>query len=311
MSEKQRNENDDARKYDGDKLRFDLIPPEALEALAAVYTMGAGKYDDRNWEKGLSWSRVFAAVQRHLWSFWKGEDEDPESGLLHLAHAAWGCFALIHHSLLRRNKDDRPVKVTEREHDRLLKKRLEGLGFYGPAKNHGKTAALQEEADTLGVGLGYHIAAKYNPGYFWLGKFDPRADARLVYISHPFASNPDQNKEAVGNIAWKISNWHPPGGRGFYVPVVPHTAIGAWLSDDERDLAMLLCLALVSICREFWLCGPRLSEGMAIELMAAAWWDIPVYTHEANFEEEDRLGADLIHDDARRVRGHGHRKLEW
>ena len=41
-------------KNDGGKLRYDLIPPRALEALAYVYTIGAAKYSDRNWEKGIS-----------------------------------------------------------------------------------------------------------------------------------------------------------------------------------------------------------------------------------------------------------------
>lgn len=84
-----------ARKDDWIKLRYDLIPPEALEELAQVYTMGAHKYADRNWEKGLNYGRIFAAIMRHLWAFWRGETLDKESGIHHAAHAAWGCFALI------------------------------------------------------------------------------------------------------------------------------------------------------------------------------------------------------------------------
>lgn len=97
----------DARKDDQDKIRFDLIPPGPLQDLAAIYTMGAKKYADRNWEKGLSWGRVFGAVMRHLWAFWKGEDNDPESGLPHLAHAAWGCFALLEYRQTHPEMDDR------------------------------------------------------------------------------------------------------------------------------------------------------------------------------------------------------------
>lgn len=97
-------------KYDSDKLRYDLIPPDALEFLARVYTMGAKKYADRNWEKGISYSRIFGAIMRHLWAFWKGESIDTESGLPHPAHAAWGCFALMHYMLHNADKDDRPRK---------------------------------------------------------------------------------------------------------------------------------------------------------------------------------------------------------
>lgn len=82
-------------KFDTNKLRFDLIPPRALEELAAVYTFGASKYADRNWEKGIKFGRIFAAIMRHLWKGWRGSEKDEETGLSHYAHAAWGCFTLF------------------------------------------------------------------------------------------------------------------------------------------------------------------------------------------------------------------------
>src|SRR3990172_7443049 len=81
-------------KYDGDKLHYNLIPPELLEELAKVLTYGANKYAPRNWEKGISRDRLFAALQRHLWSYWGGERVDVESGLDHLSHAAC-CIAFL------------------------------------------------------------------------------------------------------------------------------------------------------------------------------------------------------------------------
>lgn len=98
-----------ARKDDEGKLRFDLIPPGALKELAAVYTVGASKYGDRNWEQGLAWGRVFAAIQRHLWAFWGGEDLDPDDGLSHLAHAAWGCLTLMEYAQTHPEMDERSV----------------------------------------------------------------------------------------------------------------------------------------------------------------------------------------------------------
>jgi hypothetical protein len=94
-------------KFDTGKARYDLIPSTPLELLAQVYTMGAVKYADRNWEKGISWGRVFSAVMRHLWAFWRGENIDKESGLPHTVHAAWGCFALTEYLHTRREFDDR------------------------------------------------------------------------------------------------------------------------------------------------------------------------------------------------------------
>ncbi len=98
----------EARKYDDGKARFDLIPAIPLQTLAEVYTFGAKKYADRNWEGGIKWGRVFAAICRHLWAYWRGEDVDKESGMTHLAHAAWGCFTLMEFQRTHKELDDRP-----------------------------------------------------------------------------------------------------------------------------------------------------------------------------------------------------------
>lgn len=98
-------------KADEGKLRFDLIPPEVEEAIAEIYTKGANKYGERNWEKGLKYMRVYAAVRRHLTSWVKGEDIDPESGEPHLAHAAANLqFLLAFHLRGREDLDDRSAK---------------------------------------------------------------------------------------------------------------------------------------------------------------------------------------------------------
>lgn len=97
-------------KHDGEKPRFDLIPTEAEEALAAVLTFGAQKYEDRNWEKGLKWSRVYGAARRHLNAFWKGDDIDSESGMPHLWHALCCVAFLVTYDQTRKDFDDRPSR---------------------------------------------------------------------------------------------------------------------------------------------------------------------------------------------------------
>jgi len=98
-------------KKDGGKPRWDLLPPAALGRLVEVYTYGITKgYPDRNWEKGMAWSRLFAALMRHAWAFWGGEDLDPESGLPHMAHAAWNALALLEYQVLTKGEDDRPYQ---------------------------------------------------------------------------------------------------------------------------------------------------------------------------------------------------------
>lgn len=85
----------DDRKYDEGKLRLDLIPPEVIRALGEVLTYGAGKYGDRNWEKGISEDRLYAALQRHLLAWREGKANDEESGLSSLAHALCNLAMLV------------------------------------------------------------------------------------------------------------------------------------------------------------------------------------------------------------------------
>jgi len=83
------------------------MPPRALDSVVEILTYGAAKYADRDWEKGIEWGRLFGAAQRHLWSFWRGEDIDPESGLPHLSHAACNILMLIEYYFLHNGTDDR------------------------------------------------------------------------------------------------------------------------------------------------------------------------------------------------------------
>ena len=75
-------------KNDAGKLRYDLIPARPLKDIVTVFTLGLNKYPERNFEKGMLWSRPFAALMRHSWAWWAGESKDPETGISHLAHAA-------------------------------------------------------------------------------------------------------------------------------------------------------------------------------------------------------------------------------
>lgn len=80
--------NGEALKYDTNKNPLELLPVEALEAVGEILRHGAYKYEPRNWEKGMKWSRLYGAALRHLFAWWRGEKNDPDSGLSHLAHAA-------------------------------------------------------------------------------------------------------------------------------------------------------------------------------------------------------------------------------
>ena len=81
-------------KFDTNKVRLELLPPELLEGVGEVLTFGAEKYADRNWELGMDWSRPYAALLRHMLAWWSGEDTDPETGMSHLCHAGC-CIAFL------------------------------------------------------------------------------------------------------------------------------------------------------------------------------------------------------------------------
>ena len=109
LSETQGGRKDDGRESGNLKLRYDLLPVKAIREVVKVLTFGANKYGDRNWEKGLAWSRPYAALHRHMSSFWEGEDLDSESGIPHIAHAICSLLFLMEYTFTRLEFDDRPI----------------------------------------------------------------------------------------------------------------------------------------------------------------------------------------------------------
>lgn len=103
------------RKFDDDKPRMDLIPPELNLAVAEILKFGAAKYSDRNWEEGMKWGRVFGAMMRHLWSWWGRSHMDNESGYSHLWHAACCLAFLIAYEQRGIGIDDRYEKPKENQ----------------------------------------------------------------------------------------------------------------------------------------------------------------------------------------------------
>lgn len=86
------------------KGRYDLISPYATRRLAKWYELGSLKYADRNWEKGIPYSRYIDSAKRHIDKFIMGMDDED-----HLAAAAWNIFAIMHHQELGQDElDDMP-----------------------------------------------------------------------------------------------------------------------------------------------------------------------------------------------------------
>lgn len=115
-------------KLDTGKPRWDLAPFDAFEAMVQVQTWavnanvrGDRAYPERNWERGMAWSRVFGAMIRHSWKWWLGKMTgrstiDEESGMSHLWHAFTSAGFLVAYEIRGMTEfDDRPSL----SHDKL------------------------------------------------------------------------------------------------------------------------------------------------------------------------------------------------
>ena len=87
-----------------------LIPPAAEIAEAVVMGLGARKYGPFNWRRTDVRASIYvAAARRHLAQWFDGQDNDPESGVSHLAHAR-ACIGILLDALATGHLvDDRPL----------------------------------------------------------------------------------------------------------------------------------------------------------------------------------------------------------
>ncbi len=122
-------------KYDMEKPDFSLIDAEWLEEVAKVMTFGKRKYDAHNWRKGIVVSRLLSAALRHLWATVRGEDNDPETGLSHLAHLSCCVMFAFWHLKHRKDLDDRYIQ-----------------------QDYGKVSSSPRPVPRTGMGLGQPVA---------------------------------------------------------------------------------------------------------------------------------------------------------
>lgn len=112
---KKKNKDFPGRKFDGGKIQWHLLfcMVRALIEVVKVLMGGADKYKKYNWMKGIDFSRVKDASDRHGMSWWNGEDLDPEWDLQHMAHRTVNDLFLLHYMLdYKKYKkfDDRPKR---------------------------------------------------------------------------------------------------------------------------------------------------------------------------------------------------------
>jgi len=84
-------------KHDTGKLRYSLVPPIAIKAIADILTFGAEKYAANSWQTIHNGEeRYLDALYRHLEAYRSGETFDKESSKTHLSHAITNVAFLLH-----------------------------------------------------------------------------------------------------------------------------------------------------------------------------------------------------------------------
>lgn len=92
-----------ARRNSSDgKGRFDLLPVEAIVALAKRFEYGANLHGANNWRKGIPNASLFDSALRHLFQALNSEEDED-----HLASCLWNVSVLIYnreHNLGKENE---------------------------------------------------------------------------------------------------------------------------------------------------------------------------------------------------------------
>ena len=114
-------------RYNQGKLPVNLVPASLTKSVAEVLKYGASKYEDRNWEKGMSWETVLGCLERHLLEVKDptSNDLDEESGLPHIYHVACNAMMLIEYMITHPELDDRQKPDNLKSHKKNTHTKIE------------------------------------------------------------------------------------------------------------------------------------------------------------------------------------------
>lgn len=112
MVNSKRDEVAKGKKFDSDKLKWGLLPWDALTDIVRVFMFGANKYGERNWELGMDKSRLFDAALRHMTKWACGDEEDNETGINHLAHAIVSLLMILTYKIRGMDKNETDMSMS-------------------------------------------------------------------------------------------------------------------------------------------------------------------------------------------------------
>jgi hypothetical protein len=79
-----------SRSADVRGVRYDLVPPEGIEAVAKAMYVGSINHGDHNWKKGLKHSVYINHALRHINLYMQGKSEED-----HIGHALANLMMLV------------------------------------------------------------------------------------------------------------------------------------------------------------------------------------------------------------------------
>lgn len=103
----------------------------------------------------------------------------------------------------------------------------------------------------------------------------------LVYICSPYKGDVEKNVQNARDYCRVATE------RG-YIPIAPHLLFPQFLNDnvpEDRELGMFMGLVLLTKCREIWVFGEVVTEGMAAEIDSAKRKDIRVRNFSSDYRE--------------------------
>lgn len=133
------------------KAPLSALPIRVLWRVGLAMMEGALKYGRHNYRAaGVRASVYFDASLRHKFSWWEGEDIDPDSMLHHLDKEL-ACLMVLRDSILSGNwVDDRPPRATE-DLVALSAHACDLLDRYGHVKPHHYTIADTQQCEQAGT----------------------------------------------------------------------------------------------------------------------------------------------------------------
>lgn len=101
----------------------------------------------------------------------------------------------------------------------------------------------------------------------------------LVYICSPYSGNVRDNTER----AVKFCRFAVDSGQ---IPVAPHLLFPQFMNESrERDLILFMDIVLLGKCKELWVLGSEITEGMRKEIDTAKRRRQPIRWFNDGFEE--------------------------